>query len=161
MSIQYCPYTNSSPPHCATLHEENEKLKRRLESLRERLKEYQKRLDMMPKALQTIAELITRIPKLKHCINYGLTALNFPSICLCTHELTLTKRQLKALQKLGYEVNWGCVCACGYGQLETKEDGNMITFIVHPCMCHDPYQYFLALEPRKKEEEENGKAVLA
>ena len=156
MSIQYCPYTNSSPPWCRQLEEENQKLKRRLESLNERLEKCQKQLDLMPRALQTIAELVARIPKLKHCINYGLTAINYPSICLHVQELTLTKRQCRALQKLGYEVSWGCVCACGYGHLEVKEDTNTVTFIVHPCTCHWPHQYFLTLEPRKKEEEKNG-----
>ena len=83
-------------------------------------------------------------------INVPLTFLNYPEICLYVTELSLSRRKYQKLQELGYDVDWGCVVACGYGDLTIKRRGQRITWTVIECMCH-PGHYFLVLKPVNKE----------
>ena len=75
--------------------------------------------------------------------------INYPDVCLNVQELTLTEQQYKALLELGYDVDWGCMAACGFGTFQTKRHDNKITFMVQDCPCH-PGQYFLVLKPTCK-----------
>ena len=96
---------------------------------------------------KTLLEVARIIPP--EYINLPLTVLNYPDICLCATELSLSTYKYKRLKELGYDVDWGCVCACGYGDLTIKRRGKRITWTVIECMCH-PGQYFLVLKPIKR-----------
>jgi len=50
---------------------------------------------------------------------------------------------------MGYDVSYGCVACCGFGNFEKREEDNYVIFEVIPCYCH-PYNYFLSLIPTDK-----------
>jgi len=157
--MNYCPYTNSSPPTCQVLSpllmlrgKRGEEFRRKLiRAFNEMPQEGQE----VVKAIEDfVAEFTETLLKVAEIIPWQFiaikgTLLNYPEICLNVQELTLTEQQYQELRQLGYDVDWGCIGACGYGSLEVEEHGDIITFTVHPCMCHYPSQYFLVLKPRR------------
>jgi len=156
MSIQYCPYTNSSPPLCQTLSplllvrdkKGGEFRKALTRAFNEMPPEGQQVVRAFDQFLVDFTQTILKVAKIipAEYINLPLTVLNYPDICLCAMELSLSTHKYQKLQELGYDVDWGCICACGYGDLTVKRRGKRITWKVVECMCH-PGQYFLVLKP--------------
>jgi len=156
VAISYCPYTNSSPPTCQLLSpllslrgKRGREFHRALTEVyntskievKEIIRSFEEFASNFASTLLKVAEIIP-----PSYINVPLTFLNYPEICLYVTELSLSKRKYQKLQELGYDVDWGCVVACGYGDLTVKRRGKRITWTVIECMCH-PGHYFLVLKP--------------
>ena len=99
---------------------------------------------------QKIAFLLEQVPSLKKYVNLPLTNINQPEIILNDTRIRIKKEDYEKIRKLGYDIEVGCVAACGFGYLLTNEDGEYIEFEVQECYCH-PGHYFLVLTPTKKE----------